>query len=166
LYFLLPDVQSAKVVHNDLLLAKVEERHMHVLAKDDIDLQDLPEAGLTQRSDVVHGLQMGVVLGALTGMLLSSLALMLGLIVPGLEVWSVGSLTAGGAFIGAFGSSMIAVNVSNTRLQKFQPEIDRGSILFMVDVPADRVDEINGLVKGHHPEADARGTEPTIPAFP
>lgn len=166
LYFLVPDMTSAKVVHNELLLAKVEEGHMHVMARDDIDLEDLPEAGLLQRTDLVHGIQMGILLGALTGMLLSSLALMMGLIVPGMEVWSVGSLTAGGAFLGGFGSSLIAINVNNTRLQKFRGDIEEGKILFMVDVPADRVDEIDRLVKGHHPEADARGIEPTIPAFP
>ena len=36
----------------------------------------------------------------------------------------------------------------------------------MVDVPTDRVDEIEELVKKHHPEAEIEGTEPTIPAFP
>lgn len=33
-------------------------------------------------------------------------------------------------------------------------------------VPRKRVDEITGLVKSHHPEADIMGVEPTIPAFP
>jgi hypothetical protein len=36
----------------------------------------------------------------------------------------------------------------------------------MVDVPRERVDEITALVKQKHPDADVKGTEPTIPAFP
>jgi hypothetical protein len=33
-------------------------------------------------------------------------------------------------------------------------------------VPKDRVEEIEALVKSHHPEADVEGADPTIPAFP
>jgi hypothetical protein len=36
----------------------------------------------------------------------------------------------------------------------------------LVDVPKDRVDSIQALIKKHHADADFEGTEPTIPAFP
>jgi hypothetical protein len=36
----------------------------------------------------------------------------------------------------------------------------------MVDAPRRRVEEIEQIVKGHHPEAECEGTEPTIPPFP
>jgi hypothetical protein len=36
----------------------------------------------------------------------------------------------------------------------------------MVDVPRDRVEEIEALVKKHHPDAECGGVEPAIPAFP
>lgn len=166
LYFLLPNVKSAQVIHTELLLAKIEERHMHVIARSDIPLADLPEAGLLQKTDVVRGLQMGLVLGALTGMILSFIAIQTQMIVPGLEVWSVGSLTAGGAFLGAFAATMVALNMSNTRLARFEVDIEKGRMLFMVDVPFRRVAEITELVRGHHPEADMRGIDPQIPAFP
>ena len=166
LYFLLPTSKSAQVIHTELLLAKIEERHMHVLARQDIDLNDLPEAGLLQKTDVMRGLQLGVILGALTGMILSYIAIQIQLIVPGLEVWSVTSLTIGGAFIGAFASTMVALNIANTRLARFQPELDKGRILFMVDVPFQRITEITELVHGRHPEADMRGIDPQIPVFP
>ena len=166
LYFLLPDICSSKIVHNELLLARIEERHMHVLAKEGVNLDDLPEADLRQKTDLVHGLQIGLVLGGFTGMLLSTVALLTNMIVPGLEVWSVGSLVFGGAFLGAFASSMIAINVANTRLKRFMPEIEAGRILYMIDVPIHRLKEITALIEGHHPEADMRGIDPQIPAFP
>lgn len=166
LYFLLPQTKSAQVIHTELLLAKIEERHMHVIARSDIDLADLPEAGLLQKTDVMRGLQLGSILGALTGMILSYIAILLQLIVVDLEVWSVTSLTLGGALIGAFASTMVALNMANTRLALFQPDIEKGRILFMVDVPFRRVDEITNLVRGHHPEADMRGIDPRIPVFP
>lgn len=166
LYFLLPNIRSAQIIHTELLLAKVEERHMHVLARSDLDLRDLPEAGLMQKTDVMRGLQLGVVFGALTGIILSYIAIQLRLIVPGLEVWSVASLTLSGAFVGGFASTMVALNVDNRRLAHFQPELEKGRILFMVDIPFQRLEEISALVSGHHPEADMRGIDPRIPVFP
>ena len=166
LYFLLPHVKSAQVIHTELLLAKVEERHMHVMARSDIDLHDLPEAGLMQKTDVMRGLQLGMIFGAFTGLIMSYLAIQLQLIVPGLEVWSVASLTLGGAFVGGFASTMVALNMANTRLARFQPELDKGRILFMVYVPFRRIEEISALVSAHHPEADMRGIDPRIPVFP
>jgi len=166
LYFLLPNNKSAQKVHTELLLAKIEERHMHVIARSEADLENLPEAGLLQKTDVTRGLQMGVILGALTGMILSYVAIQMQLIVPGLETWSVTSLTLGGAFIGAFATTMVALNMANTRLARFQPDIDKGRILFMVDVPFKRIDEISAMVHNLHPEADMRGIDPRIPVFP
>lgn len=166
LYFLLPDNKSAQTVHTELLLAKIEERHMHVIARSEADLANLPEAGLLQKTDVMRGLHMGVILGALTGMILGYVSIQLELIVPGMETWAVTSLTLGGAFIGAFATTMIALNMANTRLERFQPDIDKGRILFMVDVPFKRIEEISSMVHNLHPEADMRGIDPRIPVFP
>lgn len=166
LYFVLPDVKSASEIHNDMLLSKIEERHMHVIARDDIDLADLPEASLLQKSDLVHGAQLGAIIGAFSGVLLGSLAVMLGYIVTGLEVWSVGSITIGGALIGLFASTMVAVNIPNSRLKSFVHEINKGRLLLMVDVPVEQVETVSEMVKNRHPEADVRDVDPRIPAFP
>ena len=70
------------------------------------------------------------------------------------------------AMIGSWISGMIAVSIPNSRLRRFQPAIDRGEILLMVDVPVNRVREIRALITSHHPEAQSKGLEPQIPAFP
>jgi len=166
LYFVLPDVDTAKTVHNELLLARVAENHMHVIAREGTDLTDLPAANLLQQTDIIHGAQLGFIIGGFTGVIAGSLASSLGFIVQGLEVWSVGSLCVGGAFLGAWASSMVAINIPNTRHKPFEQEIKNGHVLFMVDVPAKQVDTISNLVRSHHPEADMHDVEPTIPAFP
>lgn len=166
LYFVLPDIPSARIVHNELLLARIEERHMHVLARDDIDLADLPEASLFEKSDLIHGLQLGLVVGGFTGILLATLAYLMGMIVPDWEILSMGAITFGGALFGAWSSSMVAVNVQNTRLKAFMKEVNAGKLLYMVDVPVHRIEEITVLVNSHHPNINIRGVEPTIPAFP
>ena len=166
LYFLIPTVEDAKVVHNELLLARVEERNMHVLARDDISLKDLPEASLLEKSDLIHGLQLGFVLGGFIGIVLATTSLFLDMIVPGWETISMGGIIAGGAFLGSWTSSMVAINVQNTHLKEFMKDVNAGQILYMVDVPVHRVDEISELVHSQHPEAKMRGVDHTIPAFP
>lgn len=166
LYFLIPDITNAKIVHNELLLARIEERNMHVLAKDDISLKDLPEASLLEKSDVIHGLQLGFVLGGFIGILLAVTCYKLGLIVPGWETISMGGIIFGGSFLGAWTSSMVAINLQNTHLKEFMSDVNSGKILYMVDVPVHRVDEISSLVHTKHPEATMKGIDHTIPAFP
>jgi len=70
LYFLLPDLESARLTANDLLLARVEFRHMHFLARRGTDLGDLHEANPLQKTDLVHGAEVGLVLGGVCGLLL------------------------------------------------------------------------------------------------
>lgn len=166
LYFLLPDVDHAKTVHNELLLARIEEKHMHVLAREDINLTGLPEASLFEKSDLIHGLQLGFIVGGFTGIALASLAYLMNMIVPGWEVISMSGIIVGGAFLGSWTSSMIAVNVQNTRLKEFMKEVNSGQILYMVDVPVQRVDEITQLVHSKDPDATIKGIDHTIPAFP
>ena len=166
LYFLIPDVESANVVHNELLLARIEERNMHVLARDDISLAGLPEASLLEKSDLIHGLQLGFIVGGFTGIALAITAYLLGMIVPGWETISLSGIIVGGAFFGSWTSSMIAINMQNTRLKEFMKEVNSGQILYMVDIPVHRIDEISKLVNSKHPEASVRGVEHTIPAFP
>lgn len=166
LYFVLPDTITAETVHNELLLSRIPENHMHVIAREDLDLTDLPKANLLHTSDVVHGAQLGFIIGGFTGVVMGSLAASMGWLVTGLEVWSISSLAVGGAFLGAWASSMVAINIPNTRLKAFQRAIDSGQILFCVDIAAQQVDQISDLVRRHHPEADMHDVEPTIPAFP
>jgi hypothetical protein len=166
LYFILPTVTNTKTVHNELLLARIEERNMHIIARDDISLAGLPEASLLEKSDLIHGLQLGFIVGGFTGIALATSAYLLGMIVPGWETISMTGIIVGGAFLGSWTSSMVAINVQNTRLKEFMKDVNSGQILYMVDVPVYRVDEITDLVKSHHPEASIRGVEHTIPAFP
>ena len=54
LYVVLPDLPSARCTADDLLLARIEDRHMHFLARRDVDLGDLHAASFLQKSDIRH----------------------------------------------------------------------------------------------------------------
>jgi hypothetical protein len=166
LYFLLPDVASARLTANDLLLARVEDRHMRFLAKRGTDLGELHEASYVQKTDLMHGAGTGLAIGGGAGLLL-------GLVIvayppEGTHPELVAVLIAAivGAVLGAWFSSMVAASVPNSRLKQFQGEIESGKVLLMVDVPYGQISQIRELVVGRHPEAVPGGQETRFPAFP
>jgi hypothetical protein len=166
LYFLLPNVEIARQTFNTLLLARIEERRMRFLARDNAVLGDLPEASVLQTTDAVHGLGVGMVTGAMTGALAGGLLMWVqpfGLNVGFGAVLMLGVL---GTIMGTWASGIIATAIPNTHLQRFEDEIQRGKILLMVDVSKERMREINELVHRHQPQAELQGHDPTIPAFP
>jgi hypothetical protein len=166
LYFLVPNLRSAETIVDDLLLARVEERHMHVLAKRGTPLKALPEASLLQKSDFVPAVQRGVGLGGAVGTLAGLVAVSLPPAGPVIAGGIILASALAGAGVGAWLGGMVGMNIGNTRLKRFEDAIERGELLVMVDVARGRVDEVSALIKTKHPEADVQGTEPTIPAFP
>ncbi|KND56981.1 putative transmembrane protein [Candidatus Paraburkholderia schumanniana] len=166
IYFLLPNVPSAKGIIDELLLKRIEWRHIHVLARPHEPLEDLPQATLTQRSDLLPALARGTAAGGVTGALAGLVAMAFppaGLTITG---GVVVCMTLASMGFGAWTATMIGVGIPNTRLRRFEHAIENGELLMMVDMPKDRVEEIEALVKSHHPEADVEGADPTIPAFP
>ncbi len=166
LYFILPGVDSAREMLNEMLLARIEVRHIHFLGQRGTLPPDLPEANVLQKTDIVHGAQMGIAIGAIVGAAAGGLVLMFPPAGVTLKLFTVLSAALGGALFGAWVSSMIASSVPNSRLKAFAHDIEGGKVLMMVDVPMRRVGEICDLVAKRHPEALSGGFEPTIPAFP
>ena len=157
LYFVLPDVESAKRTADDLLLARVEDRHMRFLARRGTALDPLHEAGYLDKTDVVHGAVVGLALGGVIGALAGALVVAYppeGMS-PKLVAVLIGMLA--GAPLGAWMASMAAAAVPNSRLKQFQADLEAGRVLMMVDVPFRRVAEITELVVSRHPEAVPRG---------
>lgn len=167
IYWLLPDLESARRTMDDLLLARISEQHMHFVANEGADLTGLHPANVLQTSDVIRAAQMGLVIGGAAGALVGVVAAIFFPIVGDSPQWGMVAVIAmlGGVF-GAWSSSLIGVSTPSHRLRRFQPAIEQGQILLMVDVPRSRVEEIEGRLQALHPEARLEGVEPDIPAFP
>jgi len=166
IYFLVPDVPTARSIVDELLLARIEWKHMHLLAREGTPLEELPEATLAQRSDLVPALQRGIGAGAATGMLAGLVAMAfppLGLTLAG---GAVAALSLAGAGFGALMSTMVGVDLPSSRLKRFEDAIKAGEVLMIVDLQRDRVEEIEALVKSHHPDAKVEGADPAVPIFP
>jgi len=165
LYFIIPTVKTAQEIEKELLLSRIDSSRMHFLAKENTDLKGLPECNFLQKSDIVHGMEMGVIAGGIAGAL-AGVAAMLFLNISSSMAGIVGLIAMFGAVFGAWISGMIGTNIPNTRLKKFKADLDEGHVLLMLDVPRERITEVKDVVKKHHPDTDFSGTEPNIPAFP
>ncbi len=166
LYFVLPNTQVAEIIEEELLLARIDESHIHFLAREDIPLGKLHCANLLQKSDLLHGMVVGLVAGGVTGTISGLLLYLNPELGSFLGMGMILVLAIAGSIIGVWASGMIGISMPNTRLKVFSRNIQEGHVLLMVDVPKARVSEICDLIKQHHPEVDDRGIEATIPAFP
>ena len=166
MYVTLPDLASARQLANDLLLARVEDRHMHFLARRGTDLGELHEASYLQKTDAIHGAFTGLVIGGIVGVLVG---LLLVYFPPGgasIQLVAVLIAAVVGAALGVWLAGMMGLQVPNTQLKGFEQELQAGKILLMLDLPAERFEEIKQVIARTHPEATDRGSEPMVPAFP
>lgn len=167
IYWLLPDLESARRTMDDLLVARIDYRRIHFVAREGSDMNGLHAANVLQTSDVVRSAEMGLILGAGVGALLGVFVAIYHPIVGAGPQWGLAAaLAIAGALFGTWTSTMIGVSTPSKRLARFAPQIEQGQILLMVDVPMWRVEAIEARLRALHPEAHLEGTEPDIPAFP
>ncbi len=163
LYYLFPDVAHTQKIVDELLIKRIDIKHIYVLAREDTDLKDLPEAKLTQKHDIGHSLFVGAIAGGVFGIVVGIIAHnVLGVALGGVIL----GCALGGAALGAWASSMVGMMTTNVHIRPFQDAIDHGQILLFTDVPKERVDEIEEMVYKIHPEAKFKGVDAIKPSFP
>ena len=165
LYYLLPDINSARSTLDELLLARIEERHIRFMTDGRPVPDDLPEASLFHKTDMLHGAAFGMLFGAGLGIGLAFL------IVSYLELNNAGPLmflgcTLVGILFGGWAASLVGAAIPNSQLQKFQTELQQGKLLLIVDVPARRVAQIEEVLQQRHPEMQFCGEDAHRPIFP
>jgi len=163
---LLPDVDVAKRIVDDLLIARLREEEMHVVAKEGVPLMDLPEATLAQKTDLIPSIKRGVAAGGATGLLAGLIAITVpgGITVAGGAVLLASTLV--GTAFGAWISSMIGISVPSHEVEEYEQAIEQGKLLMMVDIPKARADEIIAMIRQHDPEANIKEVEYFPPLLP
>jgi|WetSurMetagenome_2_1015567.scaffolds.fasta_scaffold04176_9 hypothetical protein len=155
LYFLLPTVAHCKALVTDLRAQGVSNNQIHVVARDDIELEGLHQANALQKTELAHGLEWGVGLGGIAGLLGGLLAVTFppaGILLAG-EAILLGTTLAGAGF-GAVVSALVAGDIPNHELDNFQDKIALGEILLLLDISTSHVAMVIDLIKSHHPEAE------------
>jgi hypothetical protein len=166
IYVLVPQIEMAKKIVDELLLQRIDIDHIHVLAKRGTEMDNLPEATYLQKSDFIPAFEQGLLTGGFTGLVVGVVALSM----TGESLLAGGALLAAtlvGSAFGALMSSMLGSSVGNRQIKQFSEDInEKGAFLMMVDLPRVRIAEIEQAIKNKNPGAMCEGTEPTIPAFP
>ena len=167
IYWLLPDLASARRAMDELLLARIAEPHIHVVGPEGADMTGLHEANILQTSDVIRSAQQGLIIGGAVGAVVGAVAAVVFPVVGDQPQWGIAAVLGilGGGF-GAWGWGMIGVSTPSHRLARFGSAIAQGQFLLMADIPRTRVAEVEARMQSHLPEAQLEGEEPNIPAFP
>lgn len=165
LYYLLPDIDSARRALDDLLLSRIEERHIHFMTGGAPLPSDLPEANFLHKTDVINGAESGMLAGSVLGLAFGFL-LVAYFDLPASEALVIVSTTLIGLLFGGWAASMVAAALPNTRLKSFVAELEQGRVLMIADIPARRIEQIEKMLAERHPEMRFSGEDPRIPAFP
>lgn len=166
-YWLLPDLRSARAAMEDLLAAGVELRRMHFIAREDVDMSGLHAANVLQTSDLVGSAEAGLVIGAGLGGVAGAFAAMTFPDAGEPPQWNlIPVLVLVGAVFDAWTASMVGISAPNRRLKRFAAEIEQGRILLVLDLPIGRAKDVEVRLRALHPEARFDGGEPGTPSFP
>jgi hypothetical protein len=167
IYWLIPDLADARRTVSDLQLAGVDTKHIHLAAREGVDMRGLHEANVWQTSDLAHAVQTGLLIGSALGIGAGLLAALYLSVSPASSQWQMAAVLAVlGGVIGAWSSSMIGISIPSPRLARFEGSIEAGQILLMVDLPAAQMARVTALLHASHPEAHFEGADRLGPAFP
>lgn len=165
LCFLSPDLDHTRQVVRDLKHAGIPEKHIYVVAKQGVELEDLPDAG-PEADDFLPAYERGLAFGGAAGLLAGLFALAFpptGVVMGGGAVLLTGLFGAG---LGGLLSGIAGAAFSSSRLSQFESAIDAGQLLVMADVPRDEVSRYEALIRAADPEVEVMGIEPKAPIIP
>lgn len=164
LCFLVPDVDSAHGIVDDIRGLGVKDSEIYVVANEDTPLGDLPDAGYIQESDFYPQLRRGAAMGGTVGIIGGLVAMRVaGAVFGGAAVLLLGLIGAG---FSALLASIAGSAFPNSRLSEFEEAIEAGHVLIIVDVPEARIEEIERLVNARHPEIEVEKLEARTPIVP
>lgn len=166
LYYVLPNIPAARAMLDELLLARIEERHIHFMAREGTLPKDMPECSFVIKTDLIHGAQLGVLIGGIVGFLAGVLLVLMPPEGLTMRTAAILLMALGGALFGAWASGMNASAIPNKKLEKYADRIQNGEVLMMVDVPLRRIREIEDMIAARHPDFSFGGEEPPMLAFP
>lgn len=146
-YFITDNLDELQQVEQDLQGAGITPPQFHVLSEDDtaVEIRKLREVEAVLKKNVVHGTELGAVVGLLGAIAVLILTWLTGLAetytwVPAifLAVVIMGFCTWEGGLIG--------IQEPHTDFKRFKPALKRGKHVLFVDVDPDQERALDGVV--------------------
>jgi len=136
--FSTPDLDAARAAMHAALDAGIDDSDICLVARDDIELKNIPDHRMTGRTDFVPSALRGVACGGGSGLLLGLLAAA----VPplGVPLAGAGFAAVAGAAVGGWTGALIGSEVPDVIHRKFSAEIASGHILVVLDASKDKLE--------------------------
>ncbi len=161
LFFLFPDEEHAQRAVNQLVFLNISERNIHAISRG-VALRTLPEATERQKNDTAFRVESFLWRANLLLFIVSLMTFIVALVMAAFY-WTLVALFV--MTITFFAGEHFVVHVPDVHLTEFTDALSHGEILLMVDVPADRVVEIENMIHHRNPEAVVGGVSWTVDAF-
>lgn len=161
LFFLFPDEPHAQRAVNQLVSLDIPERRIHAIARG-VELKSLPPATQRQKNDIAFRIEWFLWSADLVVFALALIAFVITL-ASGNFIWSMISLAI--MAVTFIAGEQFVVHVPDVHLSEFVDALSHGEILLMIDVPLNRVSEIEDFVHHRYPEAVVGGVSWSIDAF-
>ncbi len=161
LFFLFPDEEHAQRVVNQLVFLNISERNIHAIAHG-VALKNLPEATERQKNDTAFRIESFLWKANLLLFVVSLMTFFVALVMAAFY-WTLIALLV--MTVTFFAGEHFVVHVPDVHLSEFTDALSHGEVLLMVDVPADRVVEIENMIHHRNPGAVVGGVSWTVDAF-
>ena len=162
MFFLLPDAETARAIVSELNQMGIDQTHMHVIARNDIDTTGLPASTPLQKKDGIYKIEQFVWNGNL---IVFSLSLFFTLYLL-LNNSPLAALVPTAIMIVSFVSGCVFTSkVPSSHLSEFETAITHGEILLVVNTPKNHVHQLENFVHHEHPEAITAGIGWTLEVF-
>jgi hypothetical protein len=161
LYFLLPDRAHTLKVVNELAEQGFDPQQMHTLARKGLSMQGLPTSNYPLRNDFAGRIEFWLWRANLALFFLAAGVLAL-LIFRDAGFWVMLPLAL---MVVTFILGERFSRQPNAHLREFRDALRHGEILLMVDVPRERVNEVEYRVQSRHPEVVVGGSSWNSPAL-
>lgn len=155
LHFLLPNAKLAQNVVNELLSLGINSQQIHTYAEHNQPIESLRPATENQSHDKAQKIENIIWLGNLIlfGVFLSLF------IVSIISSYYLFSLACLGVMLISFASgNFFARHIPHVHFNQFKDALSHNELLMMIDIPDDKVDEIESSIHRHHPAAIEGGS--------
>lgn len=161
IYYIAPTLLSAQRISDDLHAAGVNDFYLHVVAKDELGLQQhqIHSANYLETLDVIRDGYVGAAIGFLAGLVGIGLMQYFDPFGPDVPTFVYVVLVAAATLFGAWVGGLTGVDSENKKLRKFHAEIEAGKYLMLVYVRKHQEATVRALMQEKHPEAELAGID-------
>jgi hypothetical protein len=154
LHYLLPNIGAANAAADKMLLARIDDSHIHFLATSGTELGQLKPANTAERTNLLSDAGRGVLIGAFIGLLAGWYVLAFPPWMTASPMWYTNShwvvvlaiTMFAGAVAATIGAALIGVNLFNSNLDRYKDSINQGEILMIVKVPFYKVNKVRRVM--------------------